>query len=100
MARTTSSPQSHRSFLCRDTTIFRNVAKVGDHSVRESASRRVVDIEGHARSNTNSLAEVVVAVPLLAVKPVPDAAAVTSSGLVVFAPLYSKPVHPETKLLG
>ena len=38
----------------------------------------------------NSLAEVVVAEPLLALVPLPAAAAVTSSGLVGSSPLYSK----------
>ena len=38
----------------------------------------------------NSLAEVVVALPLLTLVPLPEAAAVTSRGAVVFRPLYSR----------
>jgi hypothetical protein len=38
----------------------------------------------------SSLAEVVVAAPLLAVVPLPPAAAVTSRGLAVSRPLYSR----------
>ena len=38
----------------------------------------------------SSLAEVVIAVPLLAVAPLPEAAAPVSSGLVLSKPLYSR----------
>ena len=48
----------------------------------------------------NSLADVVVAEPLLALVPLPAAAAVTSSGLVVSSPLYSRIRRRDTLPTG
>ena len=57
---------------------------------RGSGARRVVLVYTMLAPTSSSLAEVVVAVPLLLVALLPTAAAVTSRGLVGLRPLYSR----------